>query len=272
MEEQEKTIMKKKMIALLAGALMMISAGSAFAAFTGDDLIRVVYNTASSVEAVADLGSIATLLTDASGTVVGNGGASFLNNGITSGTAGNIGGSNVAYFALSTLENGTAGKYLWVSGSSSTTTPSGIAGLKWSSDGPTGVLGVLIGNWNTSSGGNNYYQGATSGTPSYYVKCDATGGNVGSLAGFMNAASAPNTEAGLAALATGGSVTQGLWYFAAANSTTAAGALALDLQTNADGSTTIINPNVASTPIPPSFFLMGSGLLGMFGLRRKQRA
>jgi hypothetical protein len=262
--------MNKKMTVILAGALLTLSmAGNALAAFSGDDLIRVVYNTAGgTVENATDLGSVATLIADTSGTVVGGGAAAFTANGIASGSFGN---SAVAYFAVSTLENGTTGKYLYVSGSP--TIASGIGGLKFASLGAgTGAIGTLEANYAAAAGSNSYVQGDTSiNATTYYKTLDASGSNTGGLGGFMNAASKGNTEASLATLAST-PVTQGLWYFAAANNTTAAGALALTLQTNADGSTTVINGNVASTPIPPSFFLMGSGLLGMVGLRRKKRA
>ena len=58
--------MKKKMIALLAGALMSVAmSGSAFAFFgtvSGDtnDLIRVVYDSTGTVEVATDLGALGT--------------------------------------------------------------------------------------------------------------------------------------------------------------------------------------------------------------------
>ena len=252
--------MKKKFIALLAGALLVASmSGNAMASFSAGDLVRVVYNSTTGVEAIADLGTIATLAADTNGTVVGNGAASYLNNGITSAS---LAGSNVAYFALS---GSASSSPLYVSGSTSTAT--GINGLKMASSGA--ALENLVAGWGVTAGNNTYTTGITTAAPSYFITANKSGTSVGSLDGFVNTASIPNTEASLASVAT-----QGLWYFANANATTAHGAAApngLELQTNLDGTTTVINSNtVAATPIPPAFFLMGSGLLGMFGLRRKK--
>ena len=255
--------MKKKLVALLAGALLALGmAGNAMAYFSGDDLIRVVYNTSTNVEAVTDLGSIESL-TGTTNNVVGGGANSFMS---VSGLSGsNLANDNVAYFAISTTYNGNTGKYLWASGS--TTTASGITPSKWASSGA--ALQQLIGQWNVNGNNSQTYIGNTTATPSYFVTANKTGTSIGSLDGFMNAASIPNTEANLATLAST-AVQQGLWYFGTANKTTAAGVQQLELQTNADGSTTINPGSATPTPIPPAFFLMGSGLLGMFGLRRKR--
>jgi hypothetical protein len=250
--------MNKKFIALLAGALLVAGmSGNAMASITNGDLFRVVYDTADNVEAIADLGSIATLEAATSGTVVGNGAASFLSNGIT-----NLANSSVAYFSFQ--GNGTSGS-LWVSGSTTTATVS--AALKLSGSGPQ--LNTLQNTWaaDTAASGNNYYQGTTTSAPSYYLTADK-GKTTGSLDNFVKTG-AQYTEANLANLATT-APQQALYYFANANASTT-GVAVLTLQTNADGSTTIINGNTAATtPIPPAFFLMGSGLLGMFGLRRKK--
>ena len=256
--------MKKKMIVILAGALLTMGmAGNAMAYFSGDDLIRVVYNTTTSVETATDLGSVAALMAATSGTVVGSGAAAFTANGAGSVT---FGGDKVAYYATSVGSGSDA--LLYISGNA--TTASGISGLKWSSTGPSGAIGNVDANYASEAGSNSYVQSTTAGaTSTYYKTLDQSGTGTGTLGGFVNSGSKGKTEASLTNLATT-PVTQGLWYFANANATTSAGTLALTLQTNADGSTTVLNGNVASTPIPPAFFLMGSGLLGMVGLRRKK--
>ena len=78
----------------------------------------------------------------------------------------------------------------------------------------------------------------------------------------------PGGEMNLAALSTVGFVDQTLYFFDSPQSALF-GVATVTLRTMADGST-IINPGSASAvPIPPSVLLLGSGLLGMIGIRRK---
>lgn len=92
----------------------------------------------------------------------------------------------------------------------------------------------------------------------------------GALSNAINIATRVNTEANLAALVTGTatSVTQNLYHFTSAN---VAGSVAdfngVTITTSADGSST-----VTATPIPAAFYLMGSGLMGLVGLRRRKNA
>jgi hypothetical protein len=251
--------MKKKMIALLAGALMMISASSAFAAFSDLELIRVVYQrTGGTVEAATDLGNVNTLL--ASGGNVGGGVNAFTT---ITGTAFATSDLYVAYFAVDIT-----GKKMWMSG----TGAEGIGTLKTSLI--TGVANTLYTQYNspapvapaTSTVGRS-----TGDAASYFKKADLST----SFGSFGNAITigAGNVEASLATLASG-SVSQNLYYFANFGGTLAERTGVLSAQngttitilTNADGSTT-----VNATPIPAAIYLMGSGLLGMVGLRRKKR-
>jgi hypothetical protein len=97
--------------------------------------------------------------------------------------------------------------------------------------------------------------------------------NQGAIGNAITIATRPGTEASLGSLvgATSGSVTQNLYFLDNANGANKVGVSVATISTNFDGSTTIVTPNTAATPIPPAFFLMGSGLLGMFGLRRKNK-
>ena len=70
--------MKKKMIALLAGALMTISASSAFAYFGDGELKFFSYgNLAASTEVGVDLGWISSLLTTGADTTISAGASAF---------------------------------------------------------------------------------------------------------------------------------------------------------------------------------------------------
>jgi hypothetical protein len=90
---------------------------------------------------------------------------------------------------------------------------------------------------------------------------------------FGNTVTAANTartfsELNLANLAVNN--TQSLWFFSDALTTVAAnkiGTSVAQIITNNDGSTTV----VTATPIPAAFYLMGSGLLGLVGLRRRNK-
>ncbi len=241
--------MKKKIIMLVAAAMMTLSASSAFAAFADLELIRVAYDRAGN-EIATDLGSVSALTAPGSTTTIAG---SF--SGLSTGF--------VAYFALDRLTS-----ELWVSGSTTvvtsiTGTANGLTSLK---SGSVGTYALF-----NSQGGTNY-TGPASAPNSFKNKLSAT---QGTLATSVAAGSRLNTEASIASLLTtpGSSVTQSLYYFADANTTVAAekkGVAVATITTSADGTTTINTPT-AATPIPPAFFLMGSGLLGMFGLRRKNK-
>ena len=255
--------MKKKMTVLLAGALLTVgTAGNALAYFssTGDDLIRVVYSGTTGVETATDLGSIASILTSAPGTILGGGSAAFTGNGVT----GDLSSYYVTYFAKSTSENGVTGKYLWAAGDAVTPSVTGLSQWPGSSSGMTSIE-----NQYAAGGSTQTVSTGTSATNSYFHVADGSGTKTGALVGIISANSRPNTEASLANLASG-PVTQGLWYFSNGG-TSQTGALALTLLTNSDGTTSIAGA-ATPTPVPPSFLLMGSGLLGMVGLRRKKRA
>ena len=238
--------MKKKMIMLIAAAMMTLSASSAFAAFADLELIRVVYDRAGN-EYATDLGNVNTLTTSAiPTTIAGNG------------TAG-----LVAYFAIDKTTN-----QLWVSGS--TSAPSAINGTAGGlTTAKNGVISVYAQYNQGIVGGSTSYTGLASATNSYKSKLSATQGWLGNA---ITSATKGNTEASLAAIiaAGAGSVTQSLYFWNDGLTTVAANKIGVSvatITTSFDGSSTV----TAATPIPPAFFLMGSGLLGMFGLRRKNK-
>jgi len=245
--------MFKKIATFLAAAALMLGVSApAMAAtyFGNDELIQIVYNTAGGTEVATDLGSIN------GSTFTANGSPSFLGSGGTIGAGGVISGGNfagtnvsslnVVYLAMDTNDTNNP---LYFS-SSSATAPTVQDGGAWG---------------NTNSVLQAFYAGkgtqqvvvSTANALSYSMSLG--GVNAGTFVGLLNP---PSAESSLAALASGSAVVQKLY-------TTTFGATAQDLQlsisTNTDGTAGV----VAATPIPPSFLLMGSGLLGMVGIRRK---
>jgi len=241
---------RKKLAVLVAAALMSLTASSAFAAFADLELIRVYYDRAGN-EVATDLGKVKDILAAPSTTF-----------------AGSFGGLSTGYAVYFALDRTTGMNDLWATGSTTTAstivgTSLGLTALK---SGTTNMYSL----YNTQGGTN--YTGSASLTSSYMSKLSAT---QGSLANAIAPISRPYTEASLASLiSTGtGSVTQAFYFWDNALTTVAAQKLGVNVATiitNADGSTTV-NSTVA-TPIPAAFYLMGSGLLGLVGMRRRNKA
>jgi hypothetical protein len=243
---------KKIATSLAAAALMMGVSSSAFAAFADLDLIRIVYDRAGS-EIATDLGSVKTI---AGTTTIAGAGGTF------AGSFGSLteASSYVVYFALDRVSN-----ELWATGS--TTTPSLITGTS------LGLTGMKSGstfmyNWyNGNSDGTNY-TGLASATNSYKNKLSSTQGN---MAAAIAPGSRLNTEASLATIATA-PITQTLYYWASGLATTTAGktgTAVATITTFSDGHSTV---TPTATPIPAAIYLMGSGLLGLVGIRRRKNA
>lgn len=242
---------RKKLAVLVAAALMTLTASSAFAAFSDLELIRVYYDRAGA-EIATDLGKVSDFTAaGATKTIAGSFGS------LTTGFA--------SYFALDRSTN-----QLWASGSTTTAsmatgTSLGLTSMK---SGTTVMYSLFNG-----QGGTNY-TGSAAALSSYKNKLSATQGN---MASAVAAGSRLNTEASLISVLAGGSVNQGLWFWANANGTTTTqktGVLAAIITTNADGSTVITSSTpapVTSTPIPAAMYLMGSGLLGLVGMRRRNK-
>lgn len=247
-------MLRKKLAVLVAAALMSLTASSAFAAFADLELIRINYDRAGN-EYATDLGNINTILT----------------NGLTNAGTGTFAGATlVSYFALDRATN-----QLWVSGvnaATATFTPAIIGG----STGLTSIKSGTTFMYNTynsvATNGGTSYAGLASNPNSYKAKLSATQGWFGNTITAANSART-FSEISMATLATNN--TQSLWYFADGLTTVAANKLGVavaSIVTNADGSTTISsNAPVTTTPIPAAFYLMGSGLMGLVGLRRRNK-
>ena len=225
--------MLKKIASIVAVAALSISAGNAFAAFADNELIRVVYERGTgATEQVTDLGSVSSLL---------SGSHSFSTGTISATNASNL---FVCYFAV----DSTTAK-MWVSSGNSAPVSTGQVGTV------ANRFASVYSYYNSlSAGANGVKTGLQSNTNSFTSQLNAA---QGTLAGTITG----NSEASLASLADGTAkeVTQTLYYI---NGTD--GAVAKALITTSSTATAI-----TPTPIAPAFLLMGSGLLGLFGYRKK---
>jgi len=250
--------MKKKMIVLLAGALLTLGASNAMAYFEDYELIRVVYNASTGNEMATDLGNINTLLGNAAsagaaGYTVGGG-----SNAFTGGTnLGSTADANlyVAYFALDYSAGSSTN--VWVSGTAATSPNN--AGQYEAMKNAAGT--TFFANYMTP-GTESVQTMNGPGSNSFQENLSA---NPGTFAEYVNPLAG---EASLASLASG-SVAQNLFFWAD-GSVNGNGVKVLDILTNADGSTTLTAvPNTPEVPIPAAAWLLGSGLMGLVGLRRK---
>ncbi|RNC69005.1 MAG: PEP-CTERM sorting domain-containing protein [Desulfuromonadales bacterium] len=243
--------MKKKMIALLAGALMTVAmAGNALAYFENDHLIRVVYDKTAMKEVATDLGSISTILSTKGVQVLGAGADSYLGGALATSSFSNL---NVAYYAVNV-----ANMDLYLSSKADTQSLNGTTGWTAGSSAIANTLSRYAG-----LGGSTVTLGMGDAS-SYWAKLDGTGTKVGKFNTFYSAA---NGEMNLAALATGGEVKQNLFFFDNPKTTVAGVKQNLTIKTLSTGGTEV----ASNVPVPPALFLMGSGLLGLVGIRRKKQ-
>jgi hypothetical protein len=245
--------MKKKLIALFAGALLTLAmAGNALAYFNSEyTLVRVVYDSAGTVEVATDLGTVS-----GSTVTLTNGGSSSAFNLSMFGTSASLDNLRVAYFAVA---NATTD--VWASGSvtdaiSTTVGRSFTALVTATATSRTYYTGL--------GGSTGTVVGDQGNQASYWNKLDKGGAGVATLAAYIT--SAGKIESSLADLATIGYVDQGLYFFDAAK-TNSTGVKIATLRTLADG-TTVLNPSSA-VPVPAAVYLLGSGLLGLVGIRRR---
>jgi len=233
---------KAKLTALIAGGLLTLSANSAFATFADLELIRVYYSR-SGYEIATDLGKVTDLTSG--GTTVNIGTLAPLDEGYA------------VYFAFDRVTND-----LWATGKVGV--PSVIVG---------GIAGITAvkGGTNTMYAAYNTQGGYQYSAATAYYKNNLSA-STGSMGNNINSATRVNTEASLSELISygSGSVTQALYFWDNLTTTIADEKIGIEvarITTYADGNTVITAP----TPIPPAFFLMCSGLLGLLGLRRRVR-
>ena len=246
--------MKKKMIALLAGALMTAAmAGNAMAYFENDHLIRVVYDKSINTEVATDLGKVQDILAAASkGPItLGTGTNSYLGGALATSALSNL---NVAYYSVNV-----ANKDLWLSSKADTQNIS--AANQWTTG--SSMIANTLGKY--ASLATSSVTLSTADPSSYWNKLDGNGTKVGKFNTFYLSA---NGEMNLAALATGGEVKQNLFFWDNPSlSSGLAGTKQVTIKTLSTGGTQV----ASNVPVPPALFLMGSGLLGLVGIRRKKQ-
>jgi hypothetical protein len=243
--------MMKKIVTIMAAALLTLgAAANAMAYFANGDLIRVAYVRGGINEVATDLGSASNIVSGTTVTLNGTNGLTLSALGATSWDQ-----VYVAYFALDTNT-----KKIWESADASTTTNKNAYTALGS------AMSNLYQGYGSVGGATNQTVTLAMSDPHSYSTLfnnnDATGVSDGYMANYNT--SWAGVESNLAALATGGTATATI-YTKVANTTAALAVTPLTVTTNPDGSAIA----TTSTPIPPSFLLLGSGLLGMVGIRRK---
>ncbi|MBJ6724289.1 hypothetical protein [Geomesophilobacter sediminis] len=244
--------MKKKMIALLAGALLALSAGNALAYFGAGELNLYAYNnTLTSSEVGVDLGSLASLMTPGADTLI-----------------------TKASSNLTGLKTGATYVYAGIYGVAANGNVYAIAnkGLGSFAENTSNYINFT----NANSGVNNGYTSATSdiktiaskgtgASNTYFGKMDKGNNFTGTYASVMPTSMANQGDFRTTLAA---DVQKGIYLLDVANGSTTfkeVGTATFFTNGNIE-----VQADAASTPIPPAFLLMGSGLLGMVGLRRKK--
>jgi hypothetical protein len=257
--------MKKKMIVLLAAAMMTLAAGNAFAFYGNLDLVEVFYNTTTNQEAAIDLGSLTA--NTAGGYNFAYASAAPLS--VNSTTAGMTLGTStqVAFYALDNA-NSTA---LVSSTNGAPTQNSDYQSTIYNAASQMQAQGYTTGQGAGINGRVATLATGTAGFPNGFIDQMRTSGLW--YAGYVNAVGEANLSTAAAA---------NLGIYGVNDVTVGSGAVALDFNATVtfDGTnavTSLTNDNgtggtAPATPIPAAAYLLGSGLLGLFGLRRKQKA
>jgi hypothetical protein len=249
----------KKMIALLAATMMTLVAGNAFAGFasTNQELYRVIYDSsaATTFEQVSDLGALygtSGLTTVTTNTVAG---PAFTTTGYNTAIAGGA-SMKIAYFAFDAATSS-----IYVAQTGETSAPS-VNPLNWGANGTS--LKTVANAYKTAAGSSSFIAQLLKSNTSSFVSKEGLTGKFGTY--FTTANGSLNAIA-LATLSN--SAISNLYFFNGDAGATGTKVLSLTTD-NSTGLTTIqANASTPATPIPAAAYLLGSGLLGLFGIRRK---
>jgi len=254
--------MRKAVIILAVAVFLFGLTVQAMAYFSPGDLIEVVYKSGGTGnEVLTDPGSAS------SWTTPGSVPTTNFTTGITTSALSTMfpGASwsdlNVAYFVMT--GTGPSASF-WTSGPATGQINDGSQKSATKSA-MSSVLGLAAQN---AGSGNQAVQGSTSSANTYWNLLDKAGLSVGQFGNFIDA-STPG-EANLAALTSGGSVNLYLYYYPNATSNSAGTGVQVAELTISNNGTTGVTAAPSTVPVPAPVVLLGSGLLGLIGIRRRQ--
>ena len=243
----------KKLIGILTALTLVLGfAGQSMALFADLEIVRVIYDQTTSLEYASDLGKI------------GVGNLAIGGSGAFSGNSVNLGGA----FSPTAVLGGTAATdtlhvaYMAVDQTNLTTWLSGTQANRAYNTGNDSNMSAMAGMYLYYGALNsNASKPMTGDARSYWIAMDGTGGSAGSFANFFT-----NGAGSEAAFTYGQTPSLNLYYYADPYTANLNGFNMGTLQVQADGST-VLNPS--AVPIPAAVWLLGSGLLGLIGVRRR---
>jgi hypothetical protein len=257
----------KKILMLMAVAMLVLGiSGQAMAAFVTTDLIRVVYGVGSdgkAYEYATDLGSVASSLT---APLIGN--MVFTADPINFSTFGTtpITSLSVAYYMYTSTSAGDPTNQVWASGIS----PNGQwnGNRKFAGFNTNALENLTAYNSNLVTGAPNNAK-LEVGSGAFTVELGA--GNLGT---YLNTGTQhPGTGTDMSLVASG-YVDQYLYYYSSTQNTSTygggPGTKIATIRTFSDGHTELLGAN--PVPVPAAVYLLGSGLLGLIGIRRRMMA